>query len=597
MTSYWTASNKIPIGQKSVRIPADNGVNYKAGQEIRIRIDPGLKFFNPMQTMLEADVVILPPTYNASTALNSIKPTRLQLDAETGFQSLCRTIRVHDSNGTLLEEIDNYNTLVSVMYDYHTNNSLRGKRALTEGSTAYTPATRGSEGTTKSVQNDYHTNPYFKPPTNASTSPLQSISASFTADDFISAKVIIPIHTGIFQNDKIFPNMLMGGITLTILLEDNRYCFRQLESVNRFRKLNLNPQFFGVSSIGASWPNGSGKTTVFLNDVNSQYLEPEQCPFVVGEKIGFERSNASTTTTVVWAAGTGAPEITAINFTGGAVNKLSLTLGPVSASAITGAGPDNASDWYLYSNSLEESVTYNPTYRVENVALIVQEIDAGVQYENEMMKKMREGGVINYDFLSYTCYKYSQLASDRVANIRIPIENSRAKSILCVPLDSSPYTSKQVIECKDTYQIEHEHTDNNPTNYRLRSCRPNLEGIVDHITNYQFLYDGRLQPNRRVDLTRVSSKKAISGQHMIELDKALSQAGITGHSMARFNSNFVIARALALGDAVYDARNKDFSLQVNYQETSEPTKAKLWCMYCAHIRRIEVKSGNVSVIV
>ena len=84
---------------------------------------------------------------------------------------------------------------------------------------------------------------------------------------------------------------------------------------------------------------------------------------------------------------------------------------------------------------------------------------------------------------------------------------------------------------------------------------------------------------------------------MIELDKALSQAGITGHSMARFNSNFVIGRALALGDAVYDAIGKDFSLQVNYQETTAPTKAKLWCNYVAHIRRIQVRFGNVSVIV
>ena len=591
--SYWNATNKIPIGQKSVRIPADNGVNYSAGQEIRIRIDPGLKFFNPQQTMLEADVVIIPPTYSASHTLNSIKPTRLQLDAETGFQSLCRTIRIHDSNGTLLEEIDNYNTLVSVMYDYHSNDSLRGRRALTEGATAYSVQTRGSEGSTKSVQNDFHTNPYFKNLGNAST----SISASWTAGDFQSAKVIIPLHTGIFQNDKIFPNMLMGGITLTILLEDNRYCFRQLESVMRFRKLNLNPEFFGVSSVGASWGNGSGHTTVFLNDVNSQYLNPGQCPFVVGEKIGFERTNNTGTTTVAWASAQGGPEITSINFTGGAVNKISLTLGPVSASAITGAGPDNASDWYLYSKSVLDATSYNPTYRVENVALIVQEIDAGVQYENEMMKRMREGGMINYDFLSYTCYKYSQLASDRVANIRIPIENSRAKSILCVPLDSTPYSAKEIISADTTYKIEHEHTLQNPTNYRLRSCRPNLEGIVDHITNFQFLYDQRLQPNRRVDLTRVSSKKAISGQHMIELDKALSQAGITGHSMARFNSNFVIGRALALGSAVYDARNKDFSLQVNYQEDTAPTKAKLWCMYCAHIRRIEVKSGNVSVII
>ena len=588
--SYWTATNKIPINQKSVRIPAENGVNYNAGQEIRVRIDPGLKFFNPQQTMLEADVVIIPPTYTTN-APNSIAPTRLQLDAETGFQSLCRTVRVHDSNGNLLEEIDNYNTLVSVMYDYHTNDSLRGKRALTEGSTAYKADSRGSEGTTKSVQNDFHTNPYFK--------PSSGVNTDFVADDFISAKVIIPIHTGIFQNDRIFPNMLLGGITLTILLEDNRFCFRQMESVMRFRKLNLNPQFFGTDAAGTAVATNGSFSTVFLGNENSQSIEVEQCPFVVGEKVGFERFSAIADARLMAWATTTIPAISTISFNSGASQKISLGLTPLSASSIIGVGPTNASDWYMYSRSVSDASSYNATYRVENVALIVQEVDAGLQYENEMMKKMREGGVINYDFQSFTTYKYSQLASDRVANIRIPIENSRAKSILCVPLDSTPYTTQEILNASETYKIEDEGAafTENPTNFSLRSCRPNLEGIVDHITDYQFLYNQRLQPNRRVDLTRISSKKAISGQHLIELDKALSQAGINGHSMARFNKNFVIGRALSIGDSYYDARNKDFSLQVNYQQTIAPTKAKLWCVFCSHIRRIEMKSGNVQVII
>ena len=587
--SYWSATNKIPINQKSVRIPAENGVNYLAGQEIRVRIDPGLKFFNPQQTMLEADVIIVPPTYGAN-GVNSIAPTRLQLDAETGFQSLCRTVRVHDSNGNLLEEIDNYNTLVAVLYDYHTNDSLRGKRALTEGSTAYKPDTRGSEGTTKSVCNDYHTNPYFK--------PTGGVSASLTADDFISAKVTIPIHTGIFQNDRIFPNMLLGGITLTILLEDNRFCFRQMESVMRFRKLNLNPQFYGTdgASPSAGVPDNGSFTTAFFEEKNSQYIGVEQCPFVIGEKVGFQSRDNAGAPVMEWATTT-IPAIETIEFNTGGSQKISLTFSPVTASSIVGAGPEGGEEWYMYSRSVSDAITYNPTYRVENVALIVQEVDAGLQYENEMMKKMREGGVINYDFQSFTTYKYSQLASDRVANIRIPIENSRAKSILCVPLDSTPYTAQQIISASDTYSIEAEGKVANATNFYLRSNRVNLEGIVDNITDYQFLYDQRLQPNRRVDLTRISSKKAISGQHLIELDKALSQAGITGHSMARFNKNFVIGRALSIGDSYYNAQGKDFSLQVNYQQTLAPVKPKLWCVFCSHIRRIEMKSGNVQVII
>eukprot|EP01047_Picozoa_sp_COSAG01_P073910 COSAG01_NODE_12185_length_1784_cov_1.468843_5_plen_55_part_01 len=54
--SYWVASDKVPIKQKSVRIPAENGTNYIANQEIRIRIDPSCKFFNPSATYLEASV-------------------------------------------------------------------------------------------------------------------------------------------------------------------------------------------------------------------------------------------------------------------------------------------------------------------------------------------------------------------------------------------------------------------------------------------------------------------------------------------------------------------------------------------------------------
>ena len=93
--SYWVASDKIPIQQKSVRIPAENGTNYIAGQEIRLRIEPTLKFFNPSETYLEANVLIKPPTFSASGTDNLPCPTRLQLDAETGFQWVSTTAMVY----------------------------------------------------------------------------------------------------------------------------------------------------------------------------------------------------------------------------------------------------------------------------------------------------------------------------------------------------------------------------------------------------------------------------------------------------------------------------------------------------------------------
>ena len=95
----------------------------------------------------------------------------------------------------------------------------------------------------------------------------------------------------------------------------------------------------------------------------------------------------------------------------------------------------------------------------------------------------------------------------------------------------------------------------------------------------------------------MATTKSIDAQWTIETDKALSQAGITGHSFSSLFSNFVIGRALALGDAVYDARNKDFSLQVNYEGATAPTKNKLWLSYVFHIRRIQISNNSVSVIV
>ena len=159
------------------------------------------------------------------------------------------------------------------------------------------------------------------------------------------------------------------------------------------------------------------------------------------------------------------------------------------------------------------------------------------------------------------------------------------------------YSSKEAINASNTYKIKKTESTVGDLDYYLRSNRSGLEGISDFITNYQFLYNGRLQPNRRVPLSKVSTGVSIDAQHLIELNKCLSSSKIFGHSFQRFNQNFVIGRALALGEGVYDARNKDFVLQVEYNETAPPTKNKLWMNFCFHIRTIEIEAnGNVRVI-
>ncbi len=591
MSSYWVASDKIPVEQKSVRIPAENGTNYVAGQEIRLRLDPTLKFFNPEETYLEFKVKIKPPTYSASGIDSLPCPTRLGLDAETGGQCLIRSLRIHDHNGVLLEEIENYNTLVALKYDYHTNESLRNKRAMTEGSSKHMLQTRGTMGNIKSLSNNWYNSQYTT--SFLDTSP---INASFTANDFNNAKICMPLHSGILSSSKIFPNMLMP-ITITLLLEDTNKVFRMNDGAMRFRKLTLNPMFLdrkNKAGANASVPTNGSFSSMRLRQRNNIGEVASQCPFVVGEKLGFQRYVNGNASVVLFKNASHEPVIKDITIDGSYV-RVNLN----ASVEVDGKGMNSASeDLFVFSKSVADATSYDPTYTISDVNLIVQQVMPPASYESSMMRKMKEGGVINYDFESFTTYKFSQLSSDRVANIRLPINNSRCKSILCVPTDATVYTNQQALNAELTY-IESDFGDlqTSDPDFNLRSNRSGLVGILDEVSSYQWLYDGRLQPNRQIPLTKTATTKSISAQHLIELDKALSQSGITAHSMVKFNKNFVIGRALALGDAVYDARNKDFSLQVNYEGATAPNKNKLWLSFVHHIRSIRVSGNSVSVVV
>ena len=74
-------------------------------------------------------------------------------------------------------------------------------------------------------------------------------------------------------------------------------------------------------------------------------------------------------------------------------------------------------------------------------------------------------------------------------------------------------------------------------------------------------------------------------------------ADIEPLSFMKFRENFFIGRALALGrNAVYDARGKDFNLQVEYTGSNPQTKPKLWNNFVSHLRRLEIKNGSLAVM-
>ena len=575
--SFWKAEGKIPIEQTSKAISVLNGLNFEGGQELRIKVPPTTKFIKPDECYLQADFKI------DSNLSASDYPTLLQLDEKIAGSSLIKDISIYTSaekGSVLLEQITNYNSMVGVMRDYDTNDSLKNKRALTEGATVWKPQTRGTLGTTRSECADCsNTNPYFTQTLNGSGNKVGKTL------EFRTVKLCIPLETGIFRSEKVWVNMLTG-LEIVITLEDAFKVLRPLDTVMRNRRLRLNPRFHSVNGSDApdDFTNGSSTTSFYIEKTNSN-LTPETCPFVVGERINF----VDPTNTHIGNMSS-AMIISQINSSATADGGNGLVEIVLNNSKTNNGSDIVKGSWFLYSDSLKEgSAAYTPKYTLKNVELVVQEVDMGAPYVSDIMSSMKEKGVIVYDMLSAQNYKYSLNSADTVANIRLPLTNSRAKSIVCVPTDATVYSAKALMDGTGTYDIGAVAT----VDTTLRAV-DTMRGISDFLTDYQFIYDGRLQPSRPVRCSKTSSKTSIDQQHLIESTKALQQAEISARSLSEYNRNFLISRALALNKGVYDTRNKDFNLQVNYQGNT-PTKNKLWNNYVFHLRRINIRGDSVSV--
>ena len=263
---------------------------------------------------------------------------------------------------------------------------------------------------------------------------------------------------------------------------------------------------------------------------------------------------------------------------------------------------------YGGDGTLLATPSFEPTYTLSNAALIVERVEMPEGYNAKMRSMMSQGGVLNYDFLTFTNYKYSQAQNDRVANIRVPISNKRCKGVIAVPTDSSVYTTVERICCGNmsqvddtgtyTYNIEKEGNQAGAVlgNHTSHSKRSGIEGVVDGLSRYQFFYSGKLNPSRPVVTSKIANRVSISQQSLVECEKCLAVCGIPPTSFSAFRRNFFVGRATAIQNGVVDLSTTDFNLQVEYQEiTNAPTKSKLWNIYIGHLRRLLIKGDSVVV--
>ena len=611
MSSYWRNDEKIKVSQTQVSITSTNGQSYsgtagQSGRRVDFEIPPTVKFMDGKNSYLQFDIKLAVPAGDV--------PTRLQLDPFIGGQSVVKNLRIYSGNrAVLLEEITEYNAKVQIQYSYDSDDSMRKMRALKEGCLIDTVENRGTLGTSVSNLIDTNSNPYYKP-----VGTVPATRNWGTDDDFLTAKLSLPIHSGLFADggDSVFPVLLTGGLFIEVDLEDPARFIKQLDSVNRNRRLKQNPVFHGIDAAGADLAidNAANQTEIFLGKQNNM-TSVENCPFVKGEKVGI--CSATDPLQECALTQTGAqnyPVITDITMDGGYV-KLTFANFQNSNSGTGLVATSNAgttSSFVLFSAALDQRrvesadtsteliakrTSYPATCEISNMEIVCQQVGVDPRYEAGMMKKMRDGGTIEIDIPSVTNYKHSLLSSNRNATVNLQVSNTRAKSCIIMPSDAKVLNTAELIGgLRACYDEEV-----NTMDGRLHSIRSGQVGIIDQLTQYQMLVDDKLVPSRPIVVSKINKGVSIAAQPLIELEKALNQAGIIPRSFVDYNRNFLIGRAYALNDGVANLNNKTNQLQLLYNETAadgsdrSPSHNKLLYCFMFHLRRISIKGDSVMV--
>jgi len=590
MSSYWSVDDSVRIGETKVSIPSENGLSYSPGQKIQLFIDPSNKYMDGRETYLNMNVKISLPSGKA--------PTRLQLDKCSSV--LIKNIRVYDgSRGQLLEEISDYASYVTVKYDYDKDKNVENMRALKEGCAVHTPENRGTEGTTRSAMANTVTNPWFKATTG-------NQSTTFSDTDFLDAKICIPLHTGIFANSEtIFPVAMTNGLYIEIDLNDSANILKQLDSVMRDVRTPLNPHFHSLngSSSPNNWTAGTETTSVYISTENNLDGDNRvsRFPFCVGEKFKFCKSANNGSGSEFHG---GVPlTISAINLSAGANASAGLIEVQFQNASVASGGDTINSNYVMYSTSVADESSYDASYKVSNVNLIVSQVQLDPGYERGMIQKVREGKAIEFDIPSVTNYKHSILASDRQVSFQVFAQNSRAKALMVVPQDSTVYTSAQQISASGTYVISGTNyssgSGKNAEDTCVASTRSAYTGISDRISSLQYTISGRRQPNREISLKKIATKESIDALHLYELEKVLDNSAIQPKSFSEFQNNFVFGRGFSAGgqNGVLDLRGKDLGVIVKYLTSDSPDKPKMFQSYVAHLRRLILRQDSVEVVI
>lgn len=530
------------VGSKSTIVPSDHQQDYRDGETMRFEVPSFMSYIDPRQSYLKFQIGI-----QNSSATNHI---RLKLDETVGAQGVIDRIRIYDGNSQIqLENLENYAEFVATKNHYTRNESIQNKRELLEGTEKTTTFTEGS------LFDAY-------PETPVGT----TINASVDMNPN-TLEIAMPLHSGVLGGRSLFPVELFDGLRVEIDLNDaGKY-------LKNFNNIGLDPAVGGLPFANgtAIATGGAGSatidlfgTSVFANgEVQSADSTITMSNLKVGDTISGIVADSSTEVlgtvlSIELVAQGGAFASDHIRIT------LTAPYNPATAAKdlpVWTSGTDPLGQVFITTGQYDSAI---PRVSIRNVELVLKQITPPAGLVEQYAKAIQTAEGVQMDIMTYETYRNNVQSGETVSQIQIPSYNSRAKAIICLPM-------------------------NNGLAQTLTN--DNLKTTLDNIREYQFYINGQPQPTRSVNVSSLSKTIPTASQIALwELEKSFTTCSWDVRELRLPHSNFAIARPFARYGGVYNL--KDVGGCALKQEYDAPTQNKLILSFVGHLRRLVVNTGG-----
>ena len=609
------ASDEKYVPFRSIDVPSTNGLTYSptGNRVIQLEIPEFIGYFDPDSTFLKFDLEL------------SGSPDPLVCRPHSAIHSLIQRVVIRDMmNGSLIEEIDDYNTLVATMMKYSNDDPERAKKCISEGTYFF--------GDTQSQQ-------YWDAGANLANGagagpPTAGLAGSSgraigSAPSYNKNTFVAPLRTGLFNSKTIFPNKFVSGLRIELHLVDNARKALCKDTSLSYLSAPVNQAALAGGGGATAFPlmnkdlsgrgaNAAAQAVAVIDEQDQTGCRPKfidaqlqgasaQRPSVVSTGY-FDGSQVATYTREKRAAG---PLLQRGSFTaansvigsGGAAPQgvqVSTIAASTLANPLTEVNTTGGIQAVAHGQGALRLSTYNENqtadFTMSNVSMVVGEVLPSKEYEGAIARRVASGDGLSMDIQSYQVYKHTLASAITTQSIQLPIVNKRIYSILSVPTTQENYTDQSYLAGPGGANALVAPIAGTTLSH-LDPYSHALNGMFDFWGKYHWSINGQIQPERSVDVSAVvpvnDAHNLQNQHHLFEIIKAMEGCGWDVRDLTDAKQYFLFAKAFARYGNTFNAVGKDIQLYIERTQVGD-YNALIHSFVC-HLRRLKITPSGLSV--